>query len=86
MAVKTRPNPKTNRADLSPTRFNEPAASPLINSSTDAPDMYERYAGTNGSTHGEKNDSRPNKNAAGMEIAVDIFTNSPQVVLYLSSD
>jgi hypothetical protein len=40
---------------------------PFINSSIDAPDIYERYAGTSGKTHGEKNDIKPRKNAAGIE-------------------
>jgi hypothetical protein len=39
-----------------------------VSCSIDNPVMYEMYEGTNGSTHGDTNESRPAENAAINEI------------------
>ena len=64
-ATNTTEKPATNSSvERNTRRCSTPRAS--ASSSPESPDMSDRYPGTNGSTQGERNDSSPAPNAAGM--------------------
>jgi hypothetical protein len=68
MTVKTKENPKTKKSVFKLTFFKAwDFLSPLFISSTETPEMKERYAGIKGKTQGETKEMSPAVKAANKE-------------------
>ena len=68
--MKTRRKPRMKRAAWSTAVRRAVAAEPSDSSSIVRPETKLKYAGTTGSTHGERNETNPARNAKGREILV----------------
>src|SRR4029078_3727559 len=66
--TKTMLKPRTNAIEFSMT-LRSKAVSCDFSSSMPTPEMRDTYPGTSGNTHGERNDTRPAKKAAGIPMS-----------------
>jgi hypothetical protein len=74
MRMKTRENPKTNETVEKTTFFLISELRFSVNSSREKPVIKVKYAGISGSTHGDKKERNPARNAAGNDTAsVNMF-------------
>src|SRR5262249_53908096 len=66
------PTTKPKHAFITPARTPAPVAPPSCISSTEMPEISERYAGSSGRTHGESTESRPAANASSKSGLVGV--------------